>query len=30
MRVAQLLLRDVHPAPVPAAAFTPTNTDVIE
>jgi uncharacterized NAD(P)/FAD-binding protein YdhS len=30
MRVAQLLLRDVHPSPVPATAFTPTSADVIE
>ncbi|HEX4607521.1 MAG TPA: FAD/NAD(P)-binding protein [Urbifossiella sp.] len=30
MRVAQLLLRDVHPAPVPPAALTPTSADVIE
>lgn len=30
MRVAQLLLRDVHPTPVPPAAFTPTTADVIE
>jgi uncharacterized NAD(P)/FAD-binding protein YdhS len=30
MRVAQLLLQDLHPTPAPAAAFTPTNADVIE
>jgi uncharacterized NAD(P)/FAD-binding protein YdhS len=30
MRVAQLLLQDVHPTPVPSAAFTPTHADVIE
>jgi len=30
MRVAQLLLQDVHPTPVPTVAFTPTNADVIE
>jgi uncharacterized NAD(P)/FAD-binding protein YdhS len=30
MRVAQLLLRDVHPTPVPTTAFTPTTADVIE
>ena len=30
MRVAQLLLQDLHPTPVPASAFTPTNADVIE
>jgi hypothetical protein len=30
MRVAQLVLRDVHPTPVPTAPFTPTTADVIE
>jgi hypothetical protein len=30
MRVAQLLLRDLHPTVVPAGTFTPTNADVIE
>jgi uncharacterized NAD(P)/FAD-binding protein YdhS len=30
MRVAQLLLRDVHPTPATAPVFTPTNADVIE
>jgi uncharacterized NAD(P)/FAD-binding protein YdhS len=30
MRVAQLLLRDVHPTPVPNSALTPTSADVIE
>jgi uncharacterized NAD(P)/FAD-binding protein YdhS len=30
MRVAQLILRDVQPTPVPAAGFTPTNAEVIE
>jgi uncharacterized NAD(P)/FAD-binding protein YdhS len=30
MRVAQLILRDVHPTPLPTPAFTPTNADVIE
>jgi uncharacterized NAD(P)/FAD-binding protein YdhS len=30
MRVAQLLLQDLHPTPLPTAGFTPTNADVIE
>lgn len=30
MRVAQLLLQDLHSAPVPSTAFTPTYSDVIE
>lgn len=30
MRVAQLLLQDVHPRPLPTTAFTPTNAEVIE
>jgi len=30
MRVAQLVLRDVHPTPTLAAALTPTTADVIE
>lgn len=30
MRVAQLLLQDLHPAPLPATALTPTTADVIE
>lgn len=30
MRVAQLLLRDLHPTPVPSPAYTPTSADVIE
>lgn len=30
MRVAQLVLRDVHPDPIPAPALTPTTADVIE
>lgn len=30
MRVAQILLQDLHPTPVPHVTFTPTNADVIE
>jgi uncharacterized NAD(P)/FAD-binding protein YdhS len=30
MRVAQILLQDVHPAPLAQATFTPTNADVVE
>jgi len=30
MRVAQILLEDIHPTPMPHAAYTPTNADVIE
>jgi uncharacterized NAD(P)/FAD-binding protein YdhS len=30
MRVAQVLLRELDPAPAPTAVFTPINADVIE
>ena len=30
MRVAQLLLHELHPTPMPQAAFTPTYADVVE